>query len=54
MPPRLYTMCLEMLIPLIEKIGENYDWEQGTGPIDNLGKNSLKVSLNNLKLNHVL
>jgi hypothetical protein len=40
MPPRLYTMCLEVLIPLIEKIGEDFDWEHGTGPMDNLGKNN--------------
>jgi hypothetical protein len=40
MPPRLYTLCLEVLIPLVEKLGEEHDWKNGTGPLDNLGKDS--------------
>jgi hypothetical protein len=41
MPPRLYSLCLEALIPLMEKIGEHQEWEGARGPLDNLGKDSV-------------
>jgi hypothetical protein len=38
MPPRLYTLCLEVMIPLVERLGEGQDFEHGTGPFDSVGK----------------
>ncbi|PNF28148.1 hypothetical protein B7P43_G07589 [Cryptotermes secundus] len=36
MPPRLYTLCLEVLIPLVERIGDGQDFGHGTGPLDSV------------------
>jgi len=41
MPPRLYSLCLEALIPLMEKIGEHQEGGGARGPLDNLGKDSV-------------
>jgi hypothetical protein len=41
MPPRLYTLCLEALIPLMEKFGEHQEWDGARGPLDSLGKDSV-------------
>jgi hypothetical protein len=41
MPPRLYSLCLEALIPLMEKIGDDHEWEEGRGPLDHLGKDNV-------------
>jgi hypothetical protein len=38
MPPRLYTLCLEVLIPLVERTGEGQDFGPGKGPLDSVGK----------------
>jgi hypothetical protein len=40
-----------MVIPLVEKIGEDYDWGHGIGPIDNLGKNNSKTESSTLTVN---
>jgi hypothetical protein len=41
MPPRLYSLCVEALIPLMEKIGAHQEWEGARGPLDNLGEDSV-------------
>jgi hypothetical protein len=41
MPPRLYTLCLEALIALVERFGEGQDFGPGTGPLDSVGKTNL-------------
>lgn len=45
MPPRLYTLCLQVLVPLVENIGGRQDFAPGTGPFDSLGKTNRYKSL---------
>lgn len=39
-PARLYQLCLELLCPVLEKVGARLDWANISepGPLDKLGK----------------